>query len=372
MKAFLPILLVAGSLLLGASTRVTAQDQPQTQVGGYGELHYNEYDGSRKGMLDLHRFVLYFNRNFNDWISFASEFEIEHVYVSGESNRQGGYMSIEQAYLEFRPWKNFGFRGGILLVPVGIVNLVHEPNTFHGVERPIFHRSIVPSTWREAGAGVFGKLAESVSFELYTMAGLQAKNFNAGDALRNGRQLGLNSSTANMSLTGRVGIHAMAGLQFGVSGFFGSSTGGVDSLGSGAVSLLAAEASYSVGNLALRAEGAMLNVGDAEKIHAAYKNNIADQSIGWYVEAAYNFLPHLVADTEQRMAVFARLEKINTQADVSYGDPLKQHDRTIVTTGLTYHPHSDVVVKLDYQFFSNARDDKSTGQLNAGIGYAFF
>lgn len=365
-------LLVFGTLLVLSTTGVQAQEEQETRIGGYGELHYNEPEGAGKGLLDLHRFVLFVNRNFNDWISFASEIEMEHTYVSGDGKRPGGEFSIEQAYLEFRVSKQLGFRGGILLVPVGIINPTHEPTTFNGVERPNFHRSIVPTTWREAGAGIFGTLADGLTYDVYTVGGVQAKSFSASDAIRGGRQLGLNTSTADMSLTGRVGYHAMAGLQLGVSGFFGNSTGGVDSLGSGAVSLIAAEARYSTGNLDIRAEGAILNVADAEKIHAAYRNNVADQSIGWYVEAAYNFLPHLVADTEHQLAFFTRYEMINTQADVSYGDPLTQHDRTIVTTGLTYHPHSDVVVKLDYQFFSNARDAKGTGQLNAGIGYAFF
>ena len=52
-----------------------------------------------------------------------------------------------------------------MLVPMGIVNEYHEPTTFNGVERPSMDKSIVPTTWREIGAGVTGKFDE-VSFTL--------------------------------------------------------------------------------------------------------------------------------------------------------------------------------------------------------------
>ncbi len=50
-----------------------------TTVGGYGELHYNNLSdgaGNDKKVLDLHRFVIFVNHEFNDDIRFFSEFEI--------------------------------------------------------------------------------------------------------------------------------------------------------------------------------------------------------------------------------------------------------------------------------------------------------
>ena len=47
-------------------------------------------------------------------------------------------------------------RGGLMLIPMGIVNEYHEPTTFNGVERPSLDSKIVPTTWREMGIGVSG------------------------------------------------------------------------------------------------------------------------------------------------------------------------------------------------------------------------
>ena len=52
------------------------------------------------------------------------------------------------------------FRAGLVLVPMGFVNEIHEPTFFFGAERPEVERRIMPSTWRENGVGVFGRLAE--------------------------------------------------------------------------------------------------------------------------------------------------------------------------------------------------------------------
>src|SRR5690349_11279675 len=78
--------------------------QESTSVGGYGELHYNEPDGAGKGVLDLHRFVIYLGHSFNDKLSFKSETEIEHTKIETGDPKEGE-VAVEQAYLDwhFRP-----------------------------------------------------------------------------------------------------------------------------------------------------------------------------------------------------------------------------------------------------------------------------
>ncbi|MDH3916429.1 MAG: hypothetical protein OES37_09720, partial [Chromatiales bacterium] len=43
----------------------------RTRIGGYGEMHYNNLDSKEE--LDFHRFVLFFNHDFNDRIELVSE-----------------------------------------------------------------------------------------------------------------------------------------------------------------------------------------------------------------------------------------------------------------------------------------------------------
>lgn len=364
------IAISAMALFLAMNAVVAQAQESSTTIGGYGELHYNEPEGTRKGTLEFHRFVVYLNHEFNDWIGFYSETELEHTFAGeGFAN---GYVSLEQAYVELRTWKPLGFRAGILLVPVGIVNLVHEPPTFHGVERPRFHSLILPTTWREAGAGIFGQLLENLNYQVYVLSSFKAEGLSGSSGLRSGRYNAFYPSTADMALTGRVEYMPLLGLNLGASFLRSGVTGGNEALGDAAVTVLAGDVRYSIGNLGLRAEAATISIADADKINAAYNKNVADQLNGYYVEAAYNFLPHLAPDSEQQLHLFGRYEKNNTHASVIGFEPDDAFDRTDITVGLTWKPTANVAFKIDYQLFDDARDADATGQFNAGVGYVFY
>ncbi|MEW6512357.1 MAG: porin, partial [Bacteroidota bacterium] len=239
-----------------------AQQEPLTTVGAYGELHYNEPDGSRRGQVDFHRFVLYVGHAFTEKISFRSELEIEHTKIeAGSSN--GGEVALEQAYLEFRLADAIGLRAGILLAPVGLTNLYHEPPVFHGVERPSIDRAVIPTTWREAGFGVFGAPMDGFRYQLYCTAGLKAAGFDGANGIRGGRQEGFESDPVNPSLTGRVDYSPVAGLEAGASFFAGNATGGEDSIGSVPVLVLSADARYALNLLSLRGVVAAISIGNA-------------------------------------------------------------------------------------------------------------
>jgi len=47
-------------------------------------------------------------------------------------------------------------------MPVGIINIYHEPPSFNGVDRPEVDTYVIPTTWREPGVGLFGALAEGL------------------------------------------------------------------------------------------------------------------------------------------------------------------------------------------------------------------
>ncbi|MBM2839562.1 MAG: hypothetical protein HW412_90 [Bacteroidetes bacterium] len=371
---FLRSALVLGVVVLLSSTSALSQGEPRTTVGGYGELHYNEPDGSRRGMLDFHRFVLYFGHSFNDKLSFHSELELEHTKLEAGSS-EGGEIAIEQAFLDYSIHRSFGVRAGIMLPPVGIINLYHEPPTFHGVERPSVDRVIIPSTWRESGAGVYGNITDEFKYQAYVMAGLMAEGFNASNGVRGGRQKAFESNPANPSFTGRLDYAPVLGLQLGASFFVGGSAADEDSIGTANVAMWSADARYTLDNLQLRAVGAIATIGDADKINAQFGKNVADRIFGYYIEGAYNFLPFICSESEQELFAFARYEKYNTQAATTGFTALKQYDRNDVLVGLTYKPTYNTAFKFDYTFMNNELNSgsfKNTRQLNLGIGYYFF
>jgi len=146
----------------------------RTTIGGYGELHYNNLDGSGgksdKKEIDLHRFVLYFGHEFTDDIRFFSEVEYEHG-VAGDD--QVGEVEIEQAFVEFDLNDQNTARVGVALLPVGIINETHEPTTFYGVERNPVEKNIIPATWWAGGIGLFGEVAPGWGYDVVLHEGLK-------------------------------------------------------------------------------------------------------------------------------------------------------------------------------------------------------
>ena len=122
--------------------------------------------------------VLYTGYKFTDSILFNAEIEFEHATTgSTKSSSGGGSVSVEFAYLDFllRDWANI--RAGLVLVPMGFLNEIHEPVSYFGVNRPDIERQIIPSTWRENGVGIHGTLYEQVDYQAFVINGFNARGF---------------------------------------------------------------------------------------------------------------------------------------------------------------------------------------------------
>ncbi|MEH6604324.1 MAG: hypothetical protein V7711_01995, partial [Pseudomonadales bacterium] len=156
---------------VSSDNKVAAKSK--TTLGGYGELHYNnlekQSDGSKKEEIDFHRFVLFVNHEFNDTTRLFSELELEHS-IAGDG--KPGEIELEQAYIEHDYAANHQFKAGLFLIPVGIMNETHEPNTFYGVERNPVEKNIIPTTWWEGGAALTGRFGEGFSYDAALTSGL--------------------------------------------------------------------------------------------------------------------------------------------------------------------------------------------------------
>ena len=121
--------------LVADSIEKNSTGKSDTNIGGYGELHYNNLSngtGSQKKEIDFHRFVLFFGHEFSNKVRLFSELELEHA-LSGES--KPGEVELEQAYVQIDLDDNMTLSTGVFLIPVGIMNETHEPPTFYGTER---------------------------------------------------------------------------------------------------------------------------------------------------------------------------------------------------------------------------------------------
>ena len=347
-------------------------------IGGYGEMLYQNFaderdDGAPSGKtdsLDFLRAVLYFGYKFNDRFLFNSEIEFEHA-IAGEDKK--GEVAVEFAYIDFKATSSFGVRGGLLLIPTGFFNELHEPPIFYGSRRPDVERYIIPSTWRENGAGVYGAFGP-VSFKAYVVASLDAVGFTPSGGIRGGRQGGSKSKAEDFAITARLDYTPIPGLLIGTSVFSGDVGQGMTGLENAALTQWSAHAQWNWRGLHLRGLYAQNIVSDAAAIGLAIDPLappvIGERQIGWYGEAAWDLLS-LARGTDQELSPFVRYESFDTQEQVAPGltaDP--RNDRRVRTFGLTYKPIPNIAIKVDVQNISNGAGT-AVDQVNVALGYLF-
>jgi hypothetical protein len=117
---------LADQLEAVSATKAGHGSSGSTMIGGYGELHFNSLSnpsGPRKRELDFHRFVLHIGHEFSDSIRLHTELELEHALVEDTADGSGpGEVELEQAFIEFDISDETQVKGGVFLIPVGIMN----------------------------------------------------------------------------------------------------------------------------------------------------------------------------------------------------------------------------------------------------------
>ncbi len=383
------LLLSAGFASSQDSTVVPAPEAAvsRTAVGGYAEAEYvNPVGGApRKAHADLHRFVLFVSHAFDERLSFHSELEVEHTLTEMvvKKDKDGkvtdasapGYLAVEQAFVEYRLGSTSGFRTGIVLVPVGIVNETHEPDTYNGVIRPLYANSFIPTTWRDLGVLAYGSPVEGLQLKGGVMAGLLGSNIGGASGLRGGRQKGGKSNAENLSLVGRA-EYSFPYTKLGLSAWFGGTSGGDTAVGDGNFDapalLVAGDARVDWQGVSLRTEGGVIQLSEAEALQNAYKKNPGETMVGGYVEVGYDVLPLLRPETEQALRPFVRFEKIDTHyevpANVVWND---QNSQTQWVAGITWKAHRQVAFKADYSWMRNEADVGGRDEVKLGVGCSF-
>jgi hypothetical protein len=363
-----------------------------TAIGGYGELTLNA-PSNASNVVDMRRLVLYVGHNFTQKLRFYGELEVEHAVTSAADK---GEFEVEQAFLDYLAWKPLNFRAGVIIIPMGIINVYHEPPTFNGVDRPETDTLIIPSTWREPGAGVFGEYRQ-VRYQLYVVNGFNANGFTASSGLREGHQEAQLALGHDWGVAARVehafpwlyryGISADAGVSFyyshadqGQPQFKGSDGDDVP------VTMLDGDLRLHTRGFEMRAEIASVWIGGIHRLNRAladaammamepFDGPVARQLLGGYLEAGYNVLHPLKLRAGRQLVPFVRYERVDTQYDVPADlgrAPGNRHDT--ITAGLTFRPIAEVAVKFDYQHVwtdAVAAADADFYRLNAGLAFMF-
>ncbi len=353
-------------------------------IGGYGEANFQSLVQNSDGQdnqTDMLRLVTYVGYKFNDNILFNSEIELEHGTtedIGGQSGDDSGEVAVEFAYLDFLLEKEFNVRVGNVLIPMGFINEIHEPVYFYGVIRPDTERYIIPTTWNENGFGFFGQgeAAGKLEYRTYLVNGLRASRFE-DTGIRDGRQKGNKALFEDVAWTGRLDYspETVPGLLVGSSFWLGGSGQGEEFDGSYPTVLTTigeAHAQYNYRQLQLRALGAWTGIQNAADVSEQNDQTIGSRQDGWYVEAAYDILPHLVRGTRQSVAPFLRYEQVDTQAAVPAGfEPDTSLDNTIYTVGFSYKPIDKVVIKADYKNYVSEGPNPPADVVSLGFGFVY-
>ena len=330
----------------------------RTQIGSYGEMQYNNLEDQNgnggdgdKDELDFHRFVFFLGHDFSDTTRMFSEVELEH---SEAGDGKEGEVELEQAYIEHDLGLTTRLKAGLFLLPVGLLNVTHEPDTFYGVERNNVEKNIIPTTWWEGGVALSGEFMPGLNYEAAFTSGLKLEADKGQFRIRDGRQKVSKADasdpayTANLRYTGIAGLELGATVQYQQDIYQGEYDQDIDAV------LYEAHAAYRNGPFGLRALAASWDIDSAI-------NNIktgADQQEGWYIEPSWLLT--------RKLGLFGRYSEWDNQAGGSGDTEFNEWN-----LGFNYWLEERVVFKVDYQFQDAPANEKELEGLNLGVGWSF-
>ena len=359
------------------------------KLWGYGELYYTDpvHDRNR-AQADLARAVFGIGYSFDSRTEFNSEYEVEHAVASSSDP---GEFEVEQFYVDRQINDAVTVRGGLFLMPFGLLNEHHEPTNFYGVQRNFVETLIIPSTWREGGFNFHGDTQSGFGWNAGLTTGFDLSKWDFAPEfpqyttaleLEDNGSAPLQSTHQELALANAHDLSQYVALSyFGVPGLTvggAVSTGKAASVpappnapiaGSQRVTLWEGHVRWTPDRFdlsALYARGTISNLAGTNASNPGSPNPIPSSFYGYYVQGAYDVWQH----GEYRVSPFARWEVYNmgasyegtpgpviptgqiplTGAPGDYGLWPRNQDR-VWTIGANLYATPHVVLKLDYQHF---------------------
>ena len=370
-------------------------------IGGYGEILFERFLGgfyadgnpnpfyriaphsggmsagdakARQSRIDLKRLILYAGYKFNDEWVLNSEIEFEHG---------GDEISLEFLYFDHFVKSSLNYRFGKVLMPVGLTNETHEPVTFLGSHRPLVETLLIPTTWAEYGAGIFGDLGSDWTYRTYFVTGMNASEFSDKKGIREGRPERNYSDASRFAWTGRLDYVGTPGLLAGFSSYVGEAStqkSASNNLGRDSFSvpmkLFEAHAHYTLNAWDFRALGSYTFLSNVDRLNQLRADNsggpvssVGSEQVGGYAQVGYDVLNG--SGSAASVMPFVRYEVVNLQKAVPAG--WVSEDRNLIHAavfGVNWKPMSQIVLKGDYEWFKIARN-QGIDQVNFSVGYVF-
>lgn len=342
-----------------ASNKAGRSISNSTHLSGYAEVHYNNLENQLNDedsrSIEIHRMVLTVAHQFSDELSFFSEIEFEHG-VAGEGKK--GEVEIEQAFVQWQYLQTHNLQAGVILIPAGIINETHEPNTFYGVERNNVEKQIIPTTWWEAGVAETGRIGNAISYQALITSGLKLEG---GDyKIRDGRQKASKADANDLAFTFSIQYRGLAGFTMGatmqhqVDLLQGNTVNNAQDV---SANLISTYIDYQQGPVGLRALYAMWDIDDDIELVDANATG-ANEQAGYYIEPSYKIC--------EKLGLFARYSEWDNNAGISSDSEYQQVD-----IGLNYWLHENVALKVDIQDQNAPAGKNEMDGFNLGIGLRF-
>jgi len=371
---------------MGAAASKVYKSKSPLSIGGYGEMNYQNKEDA-DNVADVYRFVPYIGYRFTDNIILNTEIEFEHggAKPGAEDPQAGGdygYAVIEFMYLDFLFNDNFNLQAGLLLAPMGIINLRHEPTLFNTVQRPNTEKYLIPSTWNSNGVIAYGKIGESFTYNAGIMQALNFDNENAGSQKQiRGSRLGSGKSAYNnLAGVARLDYVGTPGLMVGASGYYGSATQG--SVSGATAFMYDLHATYENSGFKLKALYTATEIDNADKIvtdgnYIPAGEGSVESANGYYVNAEYDILHS--ANSEYKLPIFVQYDYINPTDKVVDGsnnsiDGDANAEIATTTIGVNFFPHPQVVIKADYamaRYKDSGATKNDNDTFSLGLGFIF-
>ncbi len=325
-----------------------------TYVGGYGDFEYrNRQNGKHK--FDVIRVVPFIYSEIAQGLRFATEIEFEHGGVNDEgevevdiatgkgSAELSGESKIEFAVLDYEILgEKLAFRGGMVLVPLGKFNLIHDSPINDLNDRPLVDGAIIPTTFSESGAGFFGTVYPldplKLEYQFYATQGFNGgadgAKITKANGLRGARSSTSSDNNENIGTVGRVGISPFLGSEIGVSAY----NSVYDNAGQNNVTIVALDWGFQWKSLEFLGEYANTKINKNSLILAAVPSKME----GYFGQINYHFLQDVLRKDSTFTGVI-RWDDANTDSSDS------TNDKQRLTLGLNFRPLEQTVFKLDYQ-----------------------
>lgn len=344
---------------LGAAASKVYYSKSPLSIGGYGEMYFanKKSDGvnGSTSKVDLYRFIPYIGYKFSDNIILNTELEFEHGGIANnDGTAEGGAVVIEFYYLDFLFNENFNVRAGNLLVPMGYVNQKHEPTLFTTVQRPNTSKYLIPSTWSESGAMVYGTINENIDYKAGLVTGLD-DNTTGYKWIRNARGGSFTNEDPSLGGFVRVDYTGIKGLLVGAAVYADNR---IKMFDIHADYKIGAFEAYGVYTQTTRSNTGQLAAGESTKAK------------GGYLNLSYDILS--LTSSKYRAPIFIQYDSVDTQASL-VAPATAQYDPVNTTTvGINFYPHEQVVFKVDYAMSDNTfGNDLSTYAKNGEDVFSF-